>query len=169
MNCADWGQGALPPARLLRTLARKALSGLLNSNLRPDFGHFLSDLLSLFLRDSFFDGPGRLVNDSFGFFETQAGQFTDNFNDVDLVGANLAKNGIKLCLLLDRGSSSRSFLSSGRTGTLSSNGGCTHAPSLLKLLGQLHQVKDVQLFNFGNNCFYGHCMFPPDKITRAST
>src|SRR5713101_8031845 len=153
-------QGALPPAGVWGNLSGgQVIPGLLNSNLCADFGHFVSDFLSLFLRDTFFDRPGRLVNDGFGFFEAEAGQFTDNFNDIDLVGANLAEDGIKLRLLFGGGRSSRSLLSNSRTSSLTSNGCRAYAPSLLKFFGQLHQIKDVQLFNLGNNGFYGHCMF----------
>src|SRR5579859_7728195 len=64
---------------------------LLNGNFRADLGHFVSDALGLFFRDAFFDGFGSLVNDGFGLFQAQAGEFAHDFDDIDLVGANLGQ------------------------------------------------------------------------------
>src|SRR6266566_9729734 len=62
---------------------------LLNSNLCANLGHFLRDLLCFFLGDRFFNCRGRLVNDCFCLFQAKTCNLTYNFDDVDLVWANL--------------------------------------------------------------------------------
>src|SRR5713226_2307084 len=103
---------------------------LLNSDLCAHLGHLVSDLLGLFLRDCFFNGLGSLINHSLCLFQTQAGDFAHNFDDVDLVGANLTEDGVELGLLFNRSCSRGSLLSSDR-GTSSGYRSRAHAPLLL--------------------------------------
>ncbi len=62
---------------------------LFDSDLCTNLGHLRSDLLGLFLGDGFFNRLGSLVNDCLGFFQAQTCKFAYNFDDVDLVRANL--------------------------------------------------------------------------------
>src|SRR5579859_957246 len=132
---------------------------LFNGNFRADLGHFVSDALGLFFRDAFFDRFGSLVNDGFGLFQTQAGEFAHDFDDVDLVGANLGQDGIKLGLLFD-GCGGYSFGGNGHSRTGGSDGRGAHAPLFLQRLRQLDQFQDVQFLDFSNNGVYGHVLSP---------
>jgi hypothetical protein len=62
---------------------------LLNSNLCANLGHLRRDLLSFLLGNSLFNRLRGLVNDRLGLFQAQLCNLTYNFDDVDLVGANL--------------------------------------------------------------------------------
>src|SRR2546428_12957488 len=110
---------------------------LLNGDFCADLGHLFSDLFSLFSRDAFFNGLWSLINHSLRLFQTQAGQFAYNFDDIDLVATALCQNGVKLSLLLGRRCSARCLLA-GDCGTSCSGGrGRAYSPPLLQSICQV--------------------------------
>src|SRR5438876_8016323 len=146
----------------------RSLAILFNGNLCANLGHPLSDLLSLFLGDRFFNGLGSLVNDCLRLFEAQACNLAHNFDDVDLVGTNLGEDSIKLGLFLNRGCGRRGFGCNCYRACCGCHGCSAHAPLLLQSLGQLYQFQYVQLLNFGNDGIYGHVSSSPCNYSVAS-
>ena len=56
----------------------------------------------------FFDGVGSSINGSFGFFQAQAGQFTNNFDYVDLAGTSFFQHNVEFGLFSSGSAGSRS-------------------------------------------------------------
>src|SRR5437867_1235336 len=84
------------------------------------------------VNDTLFNRLGSLVNYGLGLFQTQAREFADNLDDVDLVGTNLAENSIELGLFLNR-CSSLSWSCRATTSRPNGHGGSSaHAPPLLQ-------------------------------------
>ena len=65
-------------------------------------GELLLDGLGFFLVHALFHGLGRAVHQVLGFFQAQAGDFTDSLNHVDLVRANGSQDDRKFGLLFRR-------------------------------------------------------------------
>src|SRR6202167_5884401 len=70
-------------------------------------GELLPDGLGFFLVDALFDRLGRAVHQILGFLEPQIGDFTNRFDDVDLVRASRGQDHVKLGLLFSRRCSRR--------------------------------------------------------------
>ena len=110
------------------------------------------DLFGLFLGDTFFDDAGSILGSGFGLFETQTGDGTDDFDDVDLFRAGVGEDDVELSLLF--------FGSTGIAGT----GSCDncrlsrYAKLLLKLFYQLAQFEHRQTGDEFKNIFFcnGH-------------
>ena len=72
---------------------------LLNFNRRACVGELLLHFFGGCLVGAFFDGLRCAVNEIFGFFEAETGQFADHFNDRNLVRAGRGQNDGKFRLL----------------------------------------------------------------------
>src|SRR6202165_6246597 len=75
---------------------------LLDLDLGAGLFELLLDRSGFVLVDAFLDGLRSAIHQVLGFFEAQAGDFTDRFNDVDLVAANIRKHAGALRLLFRR-------------------------------------------------------------------
>ena len=63
------------------------------------FFDLLLHLFGFFLCYAFFDGLGCAVNEFLSFFESEAGDFADNFDYADFVGAVVFEDYVKFGLL----------------------------------------------------------------------
>ena len=61
-----------------------------------DLVEFCLHLFCLFLGDSFLDGLGSAVNEGLRIGKAKAGDLTDDLDDLDLVGADLFQDNVKL-------------------------------------------------------------------------
>ncbi|MPM92777.1 hypothetical protein SDC9_139913 [bioreactor metagenome] len=76
---------------------------LLDLDLRADFFELLLDLLGFSLGQAFLDGLGGGLNKVLGFLQAQAADdFADNLDDLDLLGAGIGQDDVKLGLLFNR-------------------------------------------------------------------
>ncbi len=64
-----------------------------------DLVEFCLHLFCLFLGDSFLDGLGSAVNEGLRIGKAKAGDLTDDLDDLDLVGADLFQDNVKLGFL----------------------------------------------------------------------
>src|SRR5947209_5627679 len=140
ITCKLWERNSLRPHIALP-----------DCNLCADLFHLLGNLLSLFLRDAFFDCLGSFVNHCLGLFQAKTGQLAHYLNNVDLVRSNFCKDCIKLGLLLNWSSGWRSFGGCCRWAGSGCYGCSADAPLILQSLGQFYQFQYVQFLNFGNN------------------
>src|ERR1700674_794311 len=74
-------------------------SKLLDLDLGAGLFELLLDGGRFVLVDAFFDGLRSAIHQVLSFFEAQAGDFADRFNDVDLVAANVCEHDGELRLL----------------------------------------------------------------------
>ena len=87
--------------------AGRSRAALLNVDLRPSVFELFLDRGGFFFVDAFFHRLRGAINQVLGFFQAQAGNFTNRLNHVDLVGAHFGENNGKLRLLLSRARCSR--------------------------------------------------------------
>ena len=91
---------------------------------------------SISFGNMFFDGVGSSINGSFGFFQAQAGQFTNNFDYVDLAGTSFFQHNVEFGLF-----------SSGSAGSRSSHGSGGNAELLLQSVDELGELQNSQTLN----------------------
>src|SRR6202163_3766863 len=84
---------AMPP--------RARIAGLLDFDFSADVFELFLDRGRFVLVYALFDRLGSAVNQVLGFFEAQAGDFTDGLDHVDLVRAHVGEHNGELRLLLD--------------------------------------------------------------------
>src|SRR2546425_5658706 len=72
---------------------------LLDLDLGADVLELLFDRVGLGLRDPFLDWLGRALDEVFGFLQAERGDFADDFDDVDLVGADFGQRDGEVGLL----------------------------------------------------------------------
>ena len=112
----------------------------------------LGELLSVFLGDGFLDGLGSVVNQVLGFLQAQAGNGTDDLDDVQLGSTGGLQDDVELGLLFHFDSTG-----SGTGGDSGSGGGDTEG--LLEGMDKLGQLEHGQILNFldeGSDLFR-HC------------
>ena len=110
---------------------------LLDFDLRAGFGELLGDVVGLFLGDVLLDGLRAVVDEVLGFLQAQAGDLTDDLDDLDLVGAEVRENGGELGLLLRGGSSG-----GGGGGGDGDRSGGGNAELFLKRLDELGELQN---------------------------
>src|SRR5713226_542170 len=91
------------PNRLLR-FGNLFGAKLLNLHFGACFFELLLDRRGFVLVHAFLDRLGSAIYQVLGFFQTQARNFPDRLDDVDLVAANLREHDREFCLLFRRGS-----------------------------------------------------------------
>ena len=77
-------------------------SNLLHLDCRSSVGEFLLDGFRLFLGNTLFNGLRGAVDQVLGFLQTQAGDFSDRLDYIDLIGAHFLQDDAKFGLLLRR-------------------------------------------------------------------
>ena len=60
-----------------------------------------NDLLGVFFVDAFLDFARCAIDDVFGFFEAEAGEFADDLDDLDLLRADFLEDDVELGLFFD--------------------------------------------------------------------
>ena len=81
---------------------------LLDLDFRADFVEFLPDGFGLVLVDGFLEDLGHRLNEVLGFLQSEAGDFADDLDDVDLlVGREADERDVELGLLFGRRRRSR--------------------------------------------------------------
>src|ERR1700738_3627682 len=84
-----------------------AADRLLDFDFGAGFFELLLDSRRFVLINALFDGLGRAVYQVLGFLQTQAGDFANRLDDVDLVAAHIGENDGELRLLFRRGRARR--------------------------------------------------------------
>ena len=120
---------------------RRKCKRLLDLNFGASCFDFFLDVFSFFLSDTFFDGLRSSFNEVFSFFEAEAGDSTDFFNDANFVRACFLEDNIKRGLLFSNRSSSSTCTSSCNSGNGSSGG---NAPLVFKFLYKFCSLKNGQ-------------------------
>src|SRR5467141_4477558 len=83
-------------------LEKRCCKKLLDLDLGAGLFELLLDRSGFVLVNAFLDGLRRAIHQVLGFFQAQAGDFADRFNDVDLVAANVREHDGEFRLLFRR-------------------------------------------------------------------
>ena len=117
----------------------KSEERLLEGDLCADFFDLCLDCLCLFLGDAFLDVLGSALNEFLSFLQAQAGDLTDNLDNLDLLIAEAGQLDVKLGLL---------FLSGCCGAGCNNNTGCCGNTKLrFAGLDELVQFQNGQLFD----------------------
>src|SRR5688572_30141578 len=106
------------------------------------FFQLLLDRVRVGLRHAFLDGRRNAFDQVLGFLEAQAGDFADDLDDANLVGAEAGHGHVELGLLFDDRSSSGSATASSSNSHGSSG---ADAPLLFEALDQFNNVEHLQI------------------------
>src|SRR5262249_9025503 len=122
---------------------------LLDLDLGAGLLELLYDVLGLGLVDADLDILGSAVNQIFRILEAQAGDFTNDLDDADLVGPTALQDHGELGLLLNRGGSCTATTSSRRRGNRDRSR--LDAPLVLERLRQADEVDDGEVREVGDD------------------
>ena len=126
-------QTALSPGRLTQVL--------LELDLGASFFQLLLSVFSISFGQAFFNSLRSTVNQVFGFFQAQTGDFAHDFNDANFVCANVSQEHGEFGLLFSGGSSA----TSSRSCNSNSGGSSRHTEFFFHFFDQLGQFE------------HGHC------------
>lgn len=121
-----------------------------------DLVEFCLHLFCLFLGDSFLDGLGSAVNEGLRIGKAKAGDLTDDLDDLDLVGADLFQDNVKLGFLF-----SSSIATGSRAGNSNSGSG-GNAEFFFNSVNELRQLENghgFDLFKESSNFLRSHGIF----------
>src|SRR6266516_1118717 len=129
------------PLATLKEGPHRGPSSLLELDLGAGFFELRLDLIGLFLRRAFLDRVRRAIDQVLGFLQAQARDRADDLDHLDLLVAGAGKNDVEGGLLL----LCRRAVAAGSRGTRCRHrdrSGRAHAPLLLELVLELHEIED---------------------------
>src|SRR5690606_30363767 len=130
---------------------------LLDDDVRASFFELLLGILGGILAHAGEDLGASGLSHRLGFAETEAGQLTDDLDDVDLLGARILDDHIELGLLFNGFSSGGSATTDGGHSHRSSGG---NAPLLFEHLHEVSSLENGQGGKFFHEFseLFGHCL-----------
>src|SRR3954467_7489291 len=141
---------------------------LADADLRADVFELLPDRLGLFLGHAFLDRLRRALDEVLGFLQTQAGDFADDLDDLDLVAAGFRQRDVELGLFFDRG---RCRGAAARTrGRHGHRGRRAHAEFGFERLHELRELEDADALDVVDHLLLiQFCHFvSPDAVASGS-